>query len=357
MRILLQNKEKVVDFGHLQRYSKSVNMNKSISKFDENAVRLAFLKISEFMDAVTSGLGFDDVEAQAVALKKTFEILNTCDDAVLENDTVSDSSFDVLFALNPETSSWAAAGVKTDEVALWKSLDFSPEEARRWLDENLSVSDAVRWARSSSVPYYMRRSIDPDKVRDWNEKLFPAAEALQWVQLDISSDRVSVWVGCGGGIESGRTWLTTFPDVNPEVLYALSCSPLSVDTVKRYADSGVPVDQSLLFSQKGYTPGIAGKMVGKGETAETVKDRTGSEPVPGKAWLKIKRAAIENMWSVAGVDVVSGRSGQETRVTFQKGTEKVYAYFRVNRFVRGTTLRTSWWDKRTTIRDFIKDYL
>jgi hypothetical protein len=331
----------------------------------EDEVSVSVKDIVQFVDAVQKVVTKGDVDAdvQVAFLRKVQEIVDRFPVAAPTGVTDDDPS-SVLYALNPATTSWAAAHVTPEDRPLWQALGFSPEAAARWVEAGLSIEIAAHWKYLR--PYHFRDDgIDPFEVAKWEKSRISSKQALRWMEDKISPERAEAWVSLGGGLTEGRSWLGAFPEESPEDLYAVSQGPLGVSEVRKYAERGVEIVDAPVFSQKGYTPFAAAKLVRDGVSAADATSKTGDAPIPGKAWPKIKAAADAKGWTVVSITEISSpytrRPTKETQVVFSKPTSPhgdVHAYFETSRFKRGIRRTRSYWNEQTnTIGSFVKDYL
>lgn len=338
--------------------------NENTSTETADNVKRSVREIIEFVESLRSIAGNNtEYNLEVAFLRKVKEIVDRVPQDALDAATPTGGG-SVLFALDPSTTQWAAAGSDQQETELWKALNVDPEMVKVWKDAGLSVEVAARW--KNARPYYFNvQNINPQEVVRWEKTTIPTSMAISWMNAKVSPEAAQIWTELGGDIEDGKQWLGCFQTEDPEKVFNVSLCSLNVKEVKGYQAKGISFEDAPIFSKKGYTPHAAMKLLEKGISAEAAPDKTNGAPVPGKAWPKIKKAADMNGWTVTSVETMSSRRGYRpakiTKVTFSKPSTphgEVYAEFENTRFIRGTKRTNSYWREHTnTITGLLKDYL
>lgn len=198
----------------------------------------------------------------------------------------------VMFALNPSTTGWAAAGIDPVEVTAWEMLGFTPEYAQRWSNAKLNLTHALKWSTIHNIT-----SFEPSVISEWEQSgaaVDDVSTIAMWLRSSVPTQRAIAWKLAGGGFYDGKDWLREFPDVDPADLYTTSTLQLTKSQVKPWVKQNIVGEPLKVFLSKGYTPAAARKYLDGGGTMDALPDKRGDAPVPGRSWKRIAAAIKDN---------------------------------------------------------------
>lgn len=204
------------------------------------------------------------------------------------NGTTTAPASQVMYALNPDTSAWAALNVSSDDIKTWQMFGYTPEYAKRWIEAGLNLPQAMKWAA-----VYNLKNYDPAEIAKWetHNALLDPYEVIRWLENAIPSERAIEWTLAGGNYFDGNKWLKSFPDVNPTKLFQTYQSGMSISQLRPWIEKNILGDAVAQFVAKGYTPAAAKKVIDAGHTPETAPDKKNGEPIPGRSWKQIATVA------------------------------------------------------------------
>jgi hypothetical protein len=288
-------------------------------------------KIADFLHAVNQSEVMSNNGSLEVLLRKLHEWTAPWGGPVEELDNAGQ----VLYALDPVSGQWCAAGVPFHDVALWEALDVSPEVAGRWIAAGLGVEDVTIWADASDI-----NNVDPLLVASW----VPFAgvdidDLVSWVSRGIGGVPGAAWYDAGWSNEWSNDvakWIDAFGDFDPVDVYVNYSQERSVDFVRKWTKYGIIGEELESFDGKGYTPEEAAELQAEGVSGKDApvnparNDRLAAQ-VPGRSWSIIWKKAQERGWDMervstdprlsdsVGAEIVRRSDGVKARVWFWNG--------------------------------------
>lgn len=211
--------------------------------------------------AVAQSMWRQDADGRLALLRSLRDML-THFVPVEDDPTPSEAKSTIMFALNP-SNPWSASGINPDEKVIWESFGFSPERAKGWTELKVNAPLALLLQKAGMEPKMYRRIVD-------------------YYDVDIT-DSTQRW-------EIEHVVVRTFSSGNPTPSNAM-----------KWLAINVPLEEIVPLMLRGYTPSKTKRLFERGETIETLKDKT-PEAYPGPAFRKIKEAAESNGWSFSTPD-------------------------------------------------------
>lgn len=267
----------------------------------------------------------------------------------------------VLSALNPATSGWGEIGVLGEvERSRWMAYNFTPETAKNWVGVlPPEVAFEFRSISPSEALIAHEAGMRLSDAQSWIMEGFPMSEGVIFHAAHAKSDVARLWTRQTGWDTGDATAIAVLG--TPAWSYINSRDPVREKFQSDWSFSS-ELMEALIFTSKGYTPRAARSFLAKGGTASGAPHLRGRQPVAGKAFLSLIKAASESPdymdhWVVDPVDGIPALDdfaptiqmkfahpvGRTIRATFTKSGRFVSATDSWSLKLRGTgggTLRT-----------------
>lgn len=316
--------------------------------------------VGQILNSLRRNIKSDDEESVANVLSQINKITSPW-----QKDTAPPSpSSNVMYALNPETSAWAAINVPEEDVKIWQAFGYTPDYTKRWLNAGLTLTQAMKWASSYNLKKY-----DPVEIAKWEQhmNLIEPGEVTRWLDNSIPTERAIEWTSNGGGYYDGTNWLKVFPETNATKLYETYQTRMTISQVRPWVNKGILGEDIIAFIRKGYTPAAAKKALDAGITVETAVDRKKGAPIPGSSWKKIA-AIVEGCPSVekeftengnlVNCTLSNSKTDEDIHIQFRLSGQFVEAYIqrKLAPGERSYFYRRTHFDTLTKLLDYISSW-
>lgn len=218
--------------------------------------RIFFNFISENVDKYSRADSLEGQRAVLVELEETLRLLNSVDYVGAADDVSATRG--IVWALNPENSAWAAAGLDAEQRTTWEAFRQSPTVAGAWTKLGVSAGLAsFMHANNVNFPLY----------ETW----------MKFYNVDASTP------------ESERK------EFLGEVLDFLKEPSVTPAQSSKWVAAGVRLRDVPVWKNRGFTPATAKKELESGVEVGGLGEES---PIPGTTYPKIAKMAEQYGWVV-----------------------------------------------------------
>lgn len=243
------------------------------------------LPLTEFLYGFVAKLNRRDPEKDSALLTElsdTFtELVRASTDPEGENESASGN---IIWALNPTNTKWAATGIPNRDVEKWEALKFQPTVASSWY----------------------KLGVSPGFARLFSEN-------------DVTTTAFEAWQNFYGPDTSKSYGVSD--ETLAEIFAFLEDGTVTPPQSRNWLLKGIPLRDIPSWRSFGMTPTTAKEALNRGVTLSTFAGR--QLAVPGTAFPHVTQKAKEHNWKF--IDVVEYVGGH--RATFVNGQDNLKVKF------------------------------